>query len=227
MVLFRIAFYLDTGFPNCVGSLDGKHIRIKQPPGSGTQFWNYKKFYSIVLLGVVDSRRRFIHAEAGINGAISDGGVFNFSNLKQKLDANELNLPQDKVFIADSAFPLRHDVMKAFPEARATAQQKIFNRRLTSARFVVEHGFGILANRMRCLRTTLEVGVENAKLITMACVVMHNFFIDNSTTYSALQATDDTFEIPSILSTARNESHQSGQVVRDQFVAWFANNSTN
>ena len=40
-------------FPDCCGTIDRKHIRMQAPPSSGSQFYNYKHFHSIVLLAVV------------------------------------------------------------------------------------------------------------------------------------------------------------------------------
>nr|CAH7720890.1 unnamed protein product [Callosobruchus chinensis] len=52
-------------FPNCIGALDGKHIRIKCPSHSGSMFFNYKHYFSIVLQGLVDDHYRFISIDVG------------------------------------------------------------------------------------------------------------------------------------------------------------------
>ena len=42
-------------FSNCIGTMDGKHIALKAPATSGSTFYNYKLFDSIVLMAVVDA----------------------------------------------------------------------------------------------------------------------------------------------------------------------------
>ena len=45
--------------PHVIGALDGKHIAMDCPKGSGTQDYNYKGFYSLVLLAVCDAKYNF------------------------------------------------------------------------------------------------------------------------------------------------------------------------
>jgi len=45
-------------FVNCIGAIDGEHVRIDPPVESGSAHHNYKGFPSIVLLALVDAHLR-------------------------------------------------------------------------------------------------------------------------------------------------------------------------
>ena len=47
-------------FPNCLGAVDGKHVKITPPQGSGSYFWNYKSFNSLVLMAIANANYEFI-----------------------------------------------------------------------------------------------------------------------------------------------------------------------
>jgi hypothetical protein len=63
-------FNKHANFPNCVGAVDGKLIRTEKPGQSGSLYFNYKHYCSVVLLAAADSNFRFVYADAGPYGRL-------------------------------------------------------------------------------------------------------------------------------------------------------------
>lgn len=90
---------------------------IQCPPNTGSNHYNYKGSFSIVLLALVDHDYNFQCIDIGNYGSNSDGGIFEKSMLKKGLEENMLKLPDDAVMLEDDnmlAFPLKTNFMKAY-----------------------------------------------------------------------------------------------------------------
>ena len=59
-----------------------------QPIQSGSDFYSYKGFYSAVLLAFIDYDYRFLAADSGVRGRLSNGGVFKNSTMYFALKYN-------------------------------------------------------------------------------------------------------------------------------------------
>lgn len=122
----RREFWQHWQFPNCIGAIDGKHIRVRAPANSGSCFFNYKGFFSFVLMAACDARYRFFFVDVGAYGRDSDAGVFARSAFGAQLIRGQLPLPAHAplpgmdiwtppVFVADEAFPQKVNLMRPFP----------------------------------------------------------------------------------------------------------------
>jgi hypothetical protein len=78
-------FNKHANFSNCVGAVEGKLIRIEKPGRSGSLYFNYKHYCSVLLLAVADSNFFFVYADAGSYGKDSDASIFRNCSLWQKL----------------------------------------------------------------------------------------------------------------------------------------------
>ncbi|VDP63462.1 unnamed protein product [Heligmosomoides polygyrus] len=61
-------------YPRGVGSIDGKHFRFHASRNSGSSFYNFKGYFSFVLLALVDGAYRILLLDIGGKGRNSDSG---------------------------------------------------------------------------------------------------------------------------------------------------------
>jgi len=179
-------------FPHCIAAINGKHVRIKTPPHRGSEFFNYKKYHSVVLLALVDANERFLTVDVGQYGRVSDGNVFANSNVAMRLARQNIGLPPDEnlggvplpyIVIEDKAFPLKRYLVRPYPRSarRLSEAERIFNYRLSRSRNTVENAFDIIANTWRIHQRPFECHVQLCDKLILATVVLHNYVLESPT----------------------------------------------
>lgn len=112
-------------FPNCILAIDGKNVHIRSPNKSGSLFYNYKDFFSISLLAMVNVNYEFVAVDIGSFGEEGDSGIFLKLNMGQQILNGRFGFPEpcqlpvpgsDKVaphvIVGDEAFRLHRHIMK-------------------------------------------------------------------------------------------------------------------
>lgn len=225
-------FNENANYPNCVGAIDGKHIRVIKPSDSGSLYYNYKNYFSIVLLAVCDAYYKFTYIDVGAYGKCSDSSIYKESILYQKLVNKDIQIPEKRpisnngvpmpyVIVGDEAFGLCENLMRPYGGRSLTAEKRIFNYRLSRARRYIECTFGILANKWRIFHRPLDVRQELAIAIVQACCVLHNYVRERDG-----YRFQDTLYVPpelEITGGPTNRGSRSSASYRDLFADYFIN----
>lgn len=228
---FEIAkgFEKNTNFPQCVGAIDGKHVRVIMPYHSSSLFFNYKGFFSVVLIAMCDANYCFRYVNIGAPGKNSDSGIFRESELFKKIEQDALNLPPSKllpgnsspvpyVFLADDAFGLSKNIMIPYARKNLTYKKKIFNYRHCRARRMIECTFGILTNKFRLFHRPMNIDIDLVNDVIKCCCILHNF-IRIREGYAA----EHTLVIHGLrdIESSELERNARGNQIRDRFANYF------
>ena len=164
-------------FPNCIGAIDGKHCEIICPGNSGSEYYNYKNFFSIILQAVADANTKFITTEVGGRGKQSDGGTFHYSILNKLIKNGSFKIPLPEVIpgttfylpyvlIGEEAYPLKANLMRPFPERILNDERRYYSERFSRARKCIGCAFGTQITISEELMKTLKF---TTCLVTISC----------------------------------------------------------
>ncbi|XP_070548138.1 putative nuclease HARBI1 [Ptychodera flava] len=172
-----VAFSHISHLPHVIGAVDGAHIRIKAPKLHPDSYNNRKKFHSIVLQAVCNTRLLFTDVHAGWPGSSHDARVWRNSPIYRA--QNQL-FPPNSHLVGDSAYPLSAHLITPFRDyGNLSIEQRIFNTEVSRARQTIERAFGHLKGRFRKLRDFFADDIELIVDGTISACVMHNICILN------------------------------------------------
>lgn len=232
-------FWERWNFPNCIGALDGKHIRIFAPAKSGSLYFNYKEYFSIVMLALVDANYKFIAVDIGSYGKEGDSSIFIKSVFGRKVMRSQDFFPADEmlpksnkvlpyVIIGDEAFRLDKHLMKPFTKLAASSDKSkaIFNYRLSRARRVSENAFGLISQVFRVFYTPIAVKSEVCDDLIMAACCLHNllregYLEQKGIPYYEYDSNEKTSDFFQNLTRSGGYQNVEGFHVRDEFMRFF------
>ena len=182
-------------YPVALGQLTGNTLQLNVPKKSGSKYFNYKGFFSLVLLAICDAKYCFTFVDIGQYGSDNDSGALKLSHMDKCFEDNSLNaLEGSKIpgmgvelpyfLVEDEIFPLKTWLMRPYP-GTLDETQRIYNYRFSRTRRTIENVFGILAARWCIFRKAIRADIKTVEAIVQACVCLHNFLqLTAKSTYS-------------------------------------------
>ncbi|XP_072002186.1 uncharacterized protein [Engystomops pustulosus] len=223
-------FHAVTSFPNCIGAIDSKRVRVQQPPQSRSQYFNCKGHFSIVLMAVADATYRFLAIKVGAYGNPAESRTLLTSVFGQGVLVEQVTLPPPRplpgtthpvpfVIVSDEAFPLMTNMLHPYPQRKLNTRKRVFNIRLSRAQQFVKSTFGIMANKWRILTCALQLDADTVDVVIKSACVLHNYVRDYDHSDMEVEPQIAFGEPP--VSCAYGRASSSAMEVRDAFAKYF------
>ena len=182
-------------FKGLIGIVDGTFINLCEKPQVDPEtYWSRKQRYSMNVQIVCNERREIIYYQVGYPGSCPDTVCFRNCDVFKN---PERYFSNGEYLLADGGYVLNNRTLVPYRNPQEPEKLE-FNRKLSSARIIVEHVMGILKGRwgsLRGLRLKIKEkqDTENVNKWIVCCLILHNIvtgFNDNWT----VEVVDADFE---------------------------------
>ncbi|KAJ1519059.1 hypothetical protein ONE63_011302 [Megalurothrips usitatus] len=182
--IIRQQFKDRAGYPGVIGAIDGCHIDVLVPANDQQSYIDRKMNHSILLQGICTATKLFTNVSIGTPGSWNDCRALRYSSFYQRViqeGPDSLFFNANNHLVGDKAYPNRIWLLTPYKDnGNLTLLQRQHNYIHSSTRTVIEHCFGLLKGRWRCLLRLQLKRIDRASNFIMACCVLHNFcFLHN------------------------------------------------
>ncbi|XP_019418578.1 PREDICTED: putative nuclease HARBI1 [Lupinus angustifolius] len=211
---------------DCIGAIDGTHIRVKVPRAEAPRFRGRKEFPTQNVFAACDFDMKFTYVLAGWEGTTSDSRI-----LKDALSREDpLKILEGKFYIGDVGFMLKRMLLTPYRGVRYHLKEysargpqnsrELFNHRHSSLRNVIERTFGVLKKRFPIISSDSEphYSFETMRDIVLACCILHNFLRAVDDNISLIAEVDHELlqqDINGSQTQQRDEDYREGELLRD------------
>ena len=120
--------------------VDSKYLTMERPKHIVSLYYNYKGFYSLVLLAICDADYYFKHVDISHSGRRNNSGGLRNSQMEKGFENDTFNIhlpskipgiEEDLLFflVGEEIFPLKSWLQRPFPGPLPDESKKIFNHR--------------------------------------------------------------------------------------------------
>ncbi|KAA8544664.1 hypothetical protein F0562_019489 [Nyssa sinensis] len=172
-------------FKNCVGAIDGTHVRVKVSNEDAPRYRGRKNYPTQNVLAACSFDLRFTYILPGWEGTAVDSRI-----IKNALTRDDnLKIPNGKYYLVDAGYMLRSGLiapyrgvryhLKEYTKHRPENPRELFNLRHASLRNAIERAFGVLKKQFPIIGSTTEptYSVETQSEIILACCILHNYLM--------------------------------------------------
>lgn len=175
-------------FSDCIGALDGTHVKVRVRMDQKNRFWNSRKQYpSMNVLAICNFDMKFVYAYVGTPGKAHDTKVLTFCARNDRFFPIP---PEGKYYLVDLGYPNRKGYLSPYPRTRYHPHQwrehgipknasEKFNKSHSSLRSVVERSFGVWKTKWKIIGDP-KYDLRTMCKIVVATMALHNFIRDSN-----------------------------------------------
>ncbi len=149
---------------------------IKVPLGKDTSniaayFSGQYQCYRINLQAVCDSRCRFTYLSCQSPGGTGDSRAFHGTALSYFLQG----IARGFYLVGDSAYTLSSSLLVPYTGSdKKVPENDVFNFYLSQLQIKIEQAFGLLVNKWRIFKKSVEINLRWVPLLVECCFRLHN-----------------------------------------------------